>query len=449
MNYQNKFSYLILLFIFIFTINCQSAPSSKKDSLNNDISKSDTQNISIPNNSFNKETEIKKDETKIIVQNDLKNSSNMPSDTIDNSETDESNDEKIVEAEGKSVISQLSNDKVKAEEEATKQAIRNAVEQGVGTFVASQTMVEKYKLLSDRIFTKAEGFVKSYDKIGTRTEGDMFIVKIRAIVQAGKIKDELIVIGLMKQQLKNPTFMVVGVEKLGNQVLDQFIVGNMLNDFLIGKTFEVIDYEQIAENIKRDVQAAVDDMNLASALARRFKADIIITYKANVTNDGKSYNSIMKSDLYKATSNLQVKAVDASSARLVCTETVRQPGTSDGSMDSAANRALEISANKAAPSLVSKIMGDWQNKAFGAGQWVEIIISNVDFGEQQKILSILKKTSGVNNVKDPQYENKTMFFAVQGNMTGNDLGIKLSNIKEIKLDIESVSQNSVKAKLIK
>jgi hypothetical protein len=49
-----------------------------------------------------------------------------------------------------------------ARDHAIKDALRKAVEQAVGTFISSETVVENYEVLSDRIYSKAEGYVAEY-----------------------------------------------------------------------------------------------------------------------------------------------------------------------------------------------------------------------------------------------------------------------------------------------
>lgn len=417
---ENKYHFLLFFYIIVlcFTLACAQT---------NQI------------NQTNQEKKIKIESVSTEISNS--NPSEPQSSTSDSSE-----DEKEIIAEGKATISQITKDLVKAEEEAIRNAKRNAVEQGIGTFVASQTIVEKHKLISDKIFTKTDGYVKSYTKLSGKQDGEIYTVTIKAIVKCGDLKNDLIAIGILKQQLKNPTIMVIGIEKFSGKELDQLIMGNILNDKLLEKTFDLVDREQMEALSKRDVEGAMDDLNLAATLARRFKADILISYKANVTNDGSEYNSILKSNLNKATANITCKVVDSSSARLVCTETVRQLGTSDGSPESAANRALEIAGNLLSDKLIPKILNAWQDRGFGAGQWIEVRITNIPFGEQQKLISALRKTSGVNQVKDPQMENGVMMFAVQGNMTGSDLATKISELKDFNLEIVSYAQNSVVAK---
>jgi hypothetical protein len=48
-----------------------------------------------------------------------------------------------------------------ARDQAIKDALRKAVEQAVGTFISSETVVENYEVLSDRIYSKPRGTLRN------------------------------------------------------------------------------------------------------------------------------------------------------------------------------------------------------------------------------------------------------------------------------------------------
>ncbi|MCK7503639.1 MAG: hypothetical protein MZV70_05675 [Desulfobacterales bacterium] len=48
------------------------------------------------------------------------------------------------------------------DDQAISDALRKAVEQGVGAYIDGETRVENFQLISDRIYSRASGFVSSY-----------------------------------------------------------------------------------------------------------------------------------------------------------------------------------------------------------------------------------------------------------------------------------------------
>jgi hypothetical protein len=91
-----------------------------------------------------------------------------------------------------------------ARDHAIKDALRKAVEQAVGTFISSETVVENYEVLSDRIYSKAEGYVAEYKVLREKVEGDLYRVLISAKVKMGDIKDDLKAIGILVEYLGRP-----------------------------------------------------------------------------------------------------------------------------------------------------------------------------------------------------------------------------------------------------
>jgi len=61
-----------------------------------------------------------------------------------------------------------------ARDHAIKDALRKAVEQAVGTLISSETVAENYEVLSDRIYSKAEGYVAEYKVLREKEEGDLY-----------------------------------------------------------------------------------------------------------------------------------------------------------------------------------------------------------------------------------------------------------------------------------
>ncbi len=61
-----------------------------------------------------------------------------------------------------------------ARDHAIKYALRKVVEKAVGTFISSETVVENYEVLSDRIYSKAEGYVEEYKVLREKKKGDLY-----------------------------------------------------------------------------------------------------------------------------------------------------------------------------------------------------------------------------------------------------------------------------------
>jgi len=79
---------------------------------------------------------------------------------------------------------------------AIQDAMRQAVEQAVGTMVSAETMVQDYQVLRDNVFTKTQGYIQKYDVVNAGAKGNLYEVTISATVAVENLKDDLSALGL-------------------------------------------------------------------------------------------------------------------------------------------------------------------------------------------------------------------------------------------------------------
>lgn len=73
------------------------------------------------------------------------------------------------------------------EDDATKNALRNALEQAYGTFVSSNTTIVNDELVNDAITSISSGNVLGYEQISSISTSDGFSVSIKAVVSIGDL----------------------------------------------------------------------------------------------------------------------------------------------------------------------------------------------------------------------------------------------------------------------
>ena len=72
-------------------------------------------------------------------------------------------------------------------DEATKVALRSAIEQAFGTFVSSNTAILNDELVKDEIVTVSSGNIKKYEYIANTEVNGSYFVTLKAIVSVGKL----------------------------------------------------------------------------------------------------------------------------------------------------------------------------------------------------------------------------------------------------------------------
>jgi hypothetical protein len=76
-------------------------------------------------------------------------------------------------------------------DEALKDAYRNAVRQVVGAVVDAETLLKNDEVISDKVLTYSDGFIKTYDEISKKKDRDLFRVKIAAQVERRSVVAKL------------------------------------------------------------------------------------------------------------------------------------------------------------------------------------------------------------------------------------------------------------------
>ena len=91
-----------------------------------------------------------------------------------------------------------------SESAATKNALQSAVEQAIGALTYTTTTIKNEDISMARIDVLSNGFVKSFKKLSSKREGDLWTVSIDAVVQNGTVADFLKTKGIQsKVDLKN------------------------------------------------------------------------------------------------------------------------------------------------------------------------------------------------------------------------------------------------------
>jgi len=111
-------------------------------------------------------------------------------------------------------------------DKARQNAIRNAVEQVIGTYVSSETLVKDNSLIKDQILSYSGGYVKESHILSTVKEDDLITVKLEALVVATKLKGKI-------REL-NIAFKRVSGESLFGEAISKMDVQQSSSDLLKG-----------------------------------------------------------------------------------------------------------------------------------------------------------------------------------------------------------------------
>ncbi|MBI5844977.1 MAG: hypothetical protein HZB23_09945 [Deltaproteobacteria bacterium] len=173
-----------------------------------------------------------------------------------------------------------------ARQKALEQALRSAVEQGIGVFIDSQTQAANFTVIRDSIYSKASGYVKTYQVTGEgpAADGQTYEITIKAEVETASIANDLNAIGIQLKFAGNPRFMAVYLPETENPLSRSApavtAAEKAITDVFLQKGCVILDPRFTAEVYKRieragQIAADVDDL---AKMALEYQADLLLVY---------------------------------------------------------------------------------------------------------------------------------------------------------------------------
>jgi hypothetical protein len=314
-----------------------------------------------------------------------------------------SQETKTVTAEGVADIQSGAKDA--ARDAALKDAQKRAVEQVIGTLIDTQTRVENYQLISDKILSQTKNYIRHYSIAGETLEDTLLRVRINAEVSLGHLAYDLSGIGILLGQMhKTRTMIMIAERNIGHewyawwrgyhrQQTDIGVVENAFIDVFTKNGFEFIDHETAAQEIKVTSAYKTQDLTAEQArtLGNQAGAEVVIVGKAVSKLYGDTEGG-MKS----VQADLSVMAIRTDTEQIIASSTTH--GAAVHIIDETAGiEALRKAANDAARQMAGKILTVYSREA-GNTRSVHITVIGLNKTQFVKFKDVLKNQ--VRSIKD-------------------------------------------------
>ena len=352
----------------------------------------------------------------------------------------------------------VNNDVAHARDDAINAAQRTAIEQAVGILLESETVVENFQLLEDRIYSQSRGYISSWDVLRESRRGeDLYEVTIKAVVKTADLANDIDGIRHLFEKKNRPRMMVIIDERnIGESAgsyhyieADMNTAETAITNALLAKGFKFVDQATVKHNLKQQQAAAIlgGDVKQAAALGKLLNAEVVITGKA----------------LAKAT---VVEAFGAKTRSQQATVSVRALRTDTGDIIAMAEaqgkyphiddiaggvKAIQQACEKVSDELVEKILSRWESD-IAAGTSVTMTVKGVTgFDQLNQFTSNLSSiVRGITSVVQKEWVDQiaTLDIVMKGNTT--DLARRLSGqtIGSFTVKVVGMTQNSVTVELI-
>jgi len=344
-----------------------------------------------------------------------------------------------------------------ARDAALEDAQKRAVEQAIGILIDSQTQVENYQLISDKILSQTKGYIKRYNISSETADSGLLRVRINAEVALGQLTDDLSGIGILLGRMHKPrTIVMIAEQNIGREAYawwlgahgeqaDLNVVENSFMDKFTEKGFEFIDHEVAAKEIKVTAAYRVQDLSVAQAktLAAQADAEVVIIGKAVA----KLYGDVgggMKS----VQADLSARAVRIDTGQVIATATTHAAAVHITEI-TAGTEALKKAANQAAEEMLGKILAVY-SKETGGTRSVNITITGLNKNQFAKFKDVLlNQVRGIKDLHERNFSGTTAKISVDSKNSAQSISdeILLKNFGTFAVEVVSSTANSLELKV--
>ena len=298
-----------------------------------------------------------------------------------------------------------------SKEQALVTAMRRAVEQGAGTYLKSQSAVDNFQLVEDKIFSHSKGYVSSYKILKEGKTDDGYSVTISAKVDTKTLKDDIDALTILRKNVGNPRILVSyskkgeGAKELRNKdFVDE--IYNGIVESLTDKQFRVVDKAtaekfamQTADTHEIDV-----DLNKAAAYGLKYNAEYTLLYSVSGDIKQGAVNTGVKL-------RIKTQLIDNTRSEVVTSKVV-ETISSGQSLENALEKAARDGGKKVVAPMIDIVQKGWVDMQQN-GHLYTLVIDGVDDPEEiGNFTGMLEKFPLVNAAKEVESGGgKTTFEA--------------------------------------
>lgn len=350
-----------------------------------------------------------------------------------------------------------------ARDNALKDAQRKAVEQAVGAMVASDTVVQNFQLVSDRIYSQSQGYIQNY-KISSegKTEGNLYKMTIQAVVSTTGLKNDLSALGLLLQSKGMPRVLfMIAEQNVGQKQYaywwggkegsiaqgDMNIVEHTLTEKFLEKGFNIVDYKVQSKNINLSPAISEIDItdNTAKAVGKELNAEVVILGKASAKLQG----SILGSGILSSQASISAKVIKVDTGGVIASTSASGAAVHSDEI-TAGNKALEKVGTEVAEKLIEQIVKKWGQEASGS-TLVQMVVSGIgNYADFVKFKNAVQdKVRGVQAINHRSLSGGIAVVDIDIKGSANSFAdeISLIDFKGFTVNVSNVSSNRVELTL--
>lgn len=332
---------------------------------------------------------------------------------------------------------------------AIEQAKRDAVENGLGAYISSETVVTA-TTLSDNIYSKAQGFVKKFNIVKEKKDpdGNWEITISAEVTQILDLvmQDEVAMQTLLNSMNRPRIIFLLREENLIDNTPTDFAETKLLSMFY-NKGFDVVD-RQLVQALKGEPdyeQALGGNVAAAAKIAAMLGAEVIVIGTAKISSGGVFYG------MTSGQADLNGKIVRADTGEILAVVPNAHGKKPHISPSTAGINAVNEAADKLGQDIIRQLIQKWSTQQSNFIK-VFIVLKNADFGSYMMFQSFLQAqtVSGIRNAYSKSLNDGVAEYEVEFEGKAMDLAMGLSQTTPdgLNFKVTGMSGNRITAEIV-
>ncbi len=342
-----------------------------------------------------------------------------------------------------------------SDDEARRDALRRALEQGAGAWISSHSKVQNYELLHDTIYAKADGIVSDYTILEqSDAAGGVKYCKIRAKVSKSLVVAEWGAIQNLLEQVGRPAIAVFIQERIDGVVQDSSILQAKIEERLTKAGFDVRAGEHLREMAEKERLDArrEDDVAKVQAIVKDFHTQVYIVGTANADAAGIEQLAGQRTAMYNADGVIKMYYTD--SAQYITAESLANwRGGARGFQElsaQAGRKALENAGEELVERCIQSVLKNWTERITAGGE-LTLEISKINYANAIKVKEKLSAIGADKlKIENPSLTKGIATFRIKAQMNAETLAgnYLVAEDWQKMIAIEDVKPNRIQAQWI-
>lgn len=346
----------------------------------------------------------------------------------------------------------------KAGELALAEALRNAVREGAGVDVMSESKVSNFQADYDIVMTSSFGYIETYKVLEQKYDKatSIYTVKIQAEVgKSAPSMDKIMALRMLVKRMDSPRVMVICKEKIkGLEEPDSSLATGVIEEITQNNGFELFNQEAVDDKSSKEAARAeilgdtLDAKAKSAGIASTSDFKIIADIKGSVGKLKEPFPEVYVRD---TAIGIDLKALWTDTGEVIATVSIPTKnfkGEANMNLpydmpDQLIRHYLTIvlmgteksSENKDVYRLFSKIISKWITE-LDLGAKIKLEFKTIDKAQLDNLVAKLKDTNGVTYVWRREYDKRLFSIVeVETRLTSSQLEEEVLKITDSDEDV--------------